>query len=95
MDSDPAAAIFLSDLQDGNKTLFCAHYFLKPHLHHFEKVKSHKEVTKQKESRFFLLFLLDDRMISSRIRTSDKRTNGSGSRRPQKHTDPTDPDPQH
>jgi hypothetical protein len=32
-------------------------------------MKSNKEVTKQKESRFFLLFLLDDRRI--RILTSD------------------------
>jgi hypothetical protein len=34
---------------------------LKVHLHHFSNIKSHKEVTKQQESRFFLLFLLDDR----------------------------------
>ncbi len=32
-------------------------------LHNFLKIKSHKEVTKQEESRFFLLFLLDDRRI--------------------------------
>jgi hypothetical protein len=31
-------------------------YFLKLHLHNFSKLKSHKEVTKRKQSRFFLLF---------------------------------------
>jgi hypothetical protein len=48
-DSDPA--IFVIDLQDANKTLiiknFSAYYFLKVHLHHFSKIKSQKEVTKQ------------------------------------------------
>jgi hypothetical protein len=39
------------------------YYFLKVHLHSFEKIKIHKEVTKEYESRFFLLFLLDDGMI--------------------------------
>jgi hypothetical protein len=38
------------------------YYFLKLHLHHFLKIKSH-EVTKQKELRFILLFLLDFRRI--------------------------------
>jgi hypothetical protein len=43
---------------------------MKVHLHHFSKIKSQKEVTKQKKSRFFLLFLLGDRRIRilSRIR---------------------------
>jgi hypothetical protein len=49
MDSDPA--IFVLDLQDANKKLkkksFPAYYFLKVHLHHFTKIKSPKEVTKQ------------------------------------------------
>jgi hypothetical protein len=40
-------------------------------------MKSHKEVTKQKESRFFLLFLLDDGRSRSVL-----LTNGSGSGRP-------------
>ncbi len=42
-------------------------------LHHFSKVKSQKEVTKQQKSRLFLLFLLNDRRIRirSRIHTSD------------------------
>jgi hypothetical protein len=49
-DSDPA--IFVIDLQDANKKTnlkksFSAHYFLKVHLHHFAKIKSPKEVTKQ------------------------------------------------
>ncbi len=35
-------------------------------------VKSHKEVTNHKRSRFFLLFLLDDGMIWSRIPTGDQ-----------------------
>jgi hypothetical protein len=57
---DPDPAIFVSDLQN------C----LKVHLHNFSKIKSHKEFTKQWESMFFLLFLLDDRRI--RIRISDQ-----------------------
>ncbi len=51
-------------------------YFLKVHFHHFSKIKSQKEVTKQQESRFFLLFLLDDRSWYGSI----PLTNGSGSR---------------
>jgi hypothetical protein len=35
------------------------------HLHHSSKIRSHKEVTKQKKSRFFLLFFLDDPAINS------------------------------
>jgi hypothetical protein len=40
------------DLQDANKKLikktsFSAYYFLKVHLHHFSKINSPKEVTKQ------------------------------------------------
>jgi hypothetical protein len=40
--------------------------------HRFSKIKSYKEVTKQKESSFFLLFLLDDRR--SRIQEAKKYT---------------------
>jgi hypothetical protein len=41
-------AFFVSDLQDVNKKKsFFAYYFLKVHLHHFSKINSHKEVTKQ------------------------------------------------
>jgi hypothetical protein len=38
---------------------FSGYYFWKVHLHHFSKIKSQKEVTKQQESRVFFLFLLD------------------------------------
>jgi len=80
VDPDPDAdpAIFVIDIQDANKNpIFkkssTAFYFLKAHLHHFSTIKSPKEVTKQYESWFFLLFLLDDRRIRIRIRihTSD------------------------
>jgi hypothetical protein len=50
-DADPDHAIFIIDLQGANKKLikksFSAYYFLKVHLHHFSKIKSQKEVTKQ------------------------------------------------
>jgi hypothetical protein len=52
---------------------------LKVNLHNFSEIKSPKEVTKQQDSKFFLLFLLDDRRI--RIHTLT-RGSGSGSRRP-------------
>ncbi len=66
---DPDPAIFVNVLQDANK-FFCL-LLLEGTFTSFFKTKSHKEVTKQwgKESRFFLLFLLDVREI--RIRTSD------------------------
>jgi hypothetical protein len=46
------SSIFVSDLQDIEKVIFFpriffAYYLLKVHLHHFPKIKSHKEVTKQ------------------------------------------------
>jgi hypothetical protein len=70
---DPDPAIFVIDLFNtptkNCKKSFSAYYFLKVHLHHFSKIKSQEEVTKQLESRFFLLFLLNDRRI--RMRTSD------------------------
>jgi hypothetical protein len=47
MDPDPDPAIFVIDLQDANKKLLSAYYLLKVHLHHFSKIKSQKEVTKQ------------------------------------------------
>ncbi len=56
---------------------FLAYYFLKLHLHNFSYIKSHKEVPKQ--SKAFLIILLDDRRV--RLRTVF-RTNGSGSMRP-------------
>jgi hypothetical protein len=52
---------------------FSAYHFLKVHLHHFSKINSQKEVTKQQESK--LIFLLGYR----RIRIQEA----------QKHTDPT------
>jgi hypothetical protein len=62
---DPDPSIFIIDLQDANKKRikkksFSAKYFLKVLLHHFSKIKSQKEVTKLKKSRFFLLFVLKD-----------------------------------
>jgi hypothetical protein len=91
MDPDPAPdpAIFIIDLLDPNKKLlfFCL-LPLEGTFTSFFKIKSQKEVTKkQQESRFVLLFLLDDRRI--RIRTS---TNESGPRRPKNIRIP---DPQH
>jgi hypothetical protein len=49
---DPDLAIFVIDFQESNKKRiekksFSAYYFLKVHLHHFSKIKSQKEVTKQ------------------------------------------------
>jgi hypothetical protein len=49
---DPDPAILVINLQDANKKLilkksFSAYYFIKVHLHHFSKIKSPKEVTKQ------------------------------------------------
>jgi hypothetical protein len=67
MDPDPVSdpAIFVTDLQDANKkNSFSSYYFVKVHLYHFSKTKSHKEVTKQYgRNQGFLLFLLDDRRI--------------------------------
>jgi hypothetical protein len=73
MDPDPDPSVFIIDLQDANKKQikqksFSAYYFLEVLLHHFSKVKSQKEVTKQWKSRFFLLFLLNDRRIQIRSR---------------------------
>jgi hypothetical protein len=51
MDPDVNPAFFVSDLQDVNNYFFLskffAYYFLKVHLRHFSRIKSHKEVTKQ------------------------------------------------
>jgi hypothetical protein len=65
--------------QKSKKKSFSA-YFLKVRLHHFSKIKSQKEVTKQRKSRFFLKFLLNDR----RIRIQEAQI----------HVDPVDPDPE-
>jgi hypothetical protein len=46
-DPTPDPSNFVSDLQDGNLKLFFskffAFYFMKLHLHHFSKIKSHKK----------------------------------------------------
>ncbi len=76
-------------------TFWCAYFFVKAHLHFFQK-KSPKEVLKQYESRFFLLFLLDDRRIWIRIRNPIQIHIFDYSFRileAQKHMDPVDPDP--
>jgi hypothetical protein len=59
---DPDPAIFVIDLQDANQKLFFCLLLFEGilYLHHFSKIKRHKEVTKQQRSRFFYLFLLDD-----------------------------------
>ncbi len=67
-----------------------AYYFLKGLLHNFQRKKV------KKESRFFLLFLLNDRRIriQSRIHYSDYWIR-IRIQEAQKHVDPVDPDPQH
>jgi hypothetical protein len=72
-DPAPAPAILVIDLQDTNKKLFssifCSLLFeCTITVHHFSKIKGHKEVTKRYESRFFLLFCLIEGI---RIRISD------------------------
>jgi hypothetical protein len=62
MDQDSDPAIFVIDLQEAHKKLIKKKFFRfllfegTVHLHHFSKIKSPKEVTKQWESRFFLFF---------------------------------------
>ncbi len=68
----------VSDLQDATKKYFFffrffAYSFLKVHLHHSSKIKSHKEVTKQKKSRCFFIILFVDGRIRIRIRTNKLR----------------------
>jgi hypothetical protein len=46
-DADPDPAIFVSDLQDINKKIFFCFLLFEGTLHHFSKIKSNKEVTKQ------------------------------------------------
>jgi hypothetical protein len=66
---DPDPAIFVINLQDANRS-FSAYYLLFEgtlHIHYFSKIKSQKEVARRQESKFFLLFLLDDRRIRIQI----------------------------
>jgi hypothetical protein len=50
-DPDPDPSILIIDLQDANKKtnffFLSAYYLLKVLFHHFSKIKSQKEVTKQ------------------------------------------------
>ncbi len=70
-DPDPAPdpALFARDLLDAKVffSRFFSFYFLKVHLHHSSKIKSHKEVTKRVEIKAFLFYLLDDGRIRIRI----------------------------
>jgi hypothetical protein len=80
---DPDPAFFVFDLQDDNKNL-SFFSFLTVHLHNFSKIKSHQEVTKQLESRFFLPLMIEGSgsvPFDYRIRIQEA----------QKRTDPTDP----
>ncbi len=74
-DADPDPAIFVTDLQEANKKLikkrFFCFFLFEGTFTSFLKIKSQKEVTKQLETRFFLLFLLGDRRFRIRIHTSD------------------------
>jgi hypothetical protein len=70
MDTNPV--IFVLDLQDANQKKFFCLLLSEGTITSFSKIKSHKEGTKQRESRFFLLFLLDDtRRIQIRTSESD------------------------
>ncbi len=83
-DLNPDPAIFVIGLQDANKKLFLKKFLLVT----FSKIKSQK--SHKTVGTFFLIFFLDDRRI--RIHTSDKWIRIQEA---QKHTDPTNPDPQH
>jgi hypothetical protein len=79
MDPDPVIFVTFKASTTKNSKFFG---FFKVHLHHFSKIKSHKEFAKQYLGiTVFLTILLDDRRI--RIRISDKwipKTYGSGFR---------------
>ncbi len=73
--TDPDPALFagwLSKYQSKKIFSLFYFYFLKVHLHHSFKIKSHKEVTKYYTQKFFLLFS----WYFGRIRI---RTNNDGS----------------
>jgi hypothetical protein len=46
-DADPDPSIFIIDLQDDNKKIILKKLCILALLHHFSKIKSQKEVTKQ------------------------------------------------
>jgi hypothetical protein len=47
MDPDPAIFVIDQDAKKPIKKCFSAYFFVKVHLHHFPKIKSQKEITKQ------------------------------------------------
>ncbi len=81
------SVIFLygSGSSDANKNNFYVYSFLKVHLHHSSKIKSHKDITKQQKSRFSFILFARIRTNKSRIRIQEI----------QKRIDPTDPDKKH
>jgi hypothetical protein len=97
--ADPDPTNFIIDPQDVNEKLiflnnfFCLFLFENTFTSFFKDKKS-KRSHKAVGSRFFLLFLLGDRRIRSRIRihTPDYWIR-IRIQEAQKHTDPTDPDP--
>jgi hypothetical protein len=90
--SNSKSALFASGFQDANKAKFFSVILLSIFEGKFKSVfkdkKSHKEVTKQKKSRFFLLFLLGNGRIRIQIHINNDRS-GSG------RLKNLDPDPQH
>jgi hypothetical protein len=87
--SGPAPAIFVSDRQTAAIKPFFAFYFLKLHLHHFSKINSHKEVTKQQDQGFSYYFFFGIER-SGAGSGSVPRTNRAGSGRSKKHMAPKD-----
>ncbi len=79
MDSDADPSIYIIDPQDAIKKRILFKKFFCIVLFEVSFTSFFKEVTKLSKSRFFLLFLLNDR----RIRIHEA----------QKHVDPVDPDP--
>jgi hypothetical protein len=84
LDPTPDPAIFVSDLQEGNKNnnfsaKFFAYYFLKVHLHHFSKIKSINKSQKSRNQGFSYYFCL---MMERSGSGSIPMTNRSGSGRP-------------
>ncbi len=79
MDPDPDPYIFVIDLQDASKELIFEHNFfcfdfLKPHLHHFSKIKIQKESHNSSNQGFSYYFCM---MIEGS--GSIRLTSGSGS----------------